>query len=402
MNYYEIKQTLEKHRQQQLLRFYGELSSTQQEELLDQIGHIDWTVFDDDRLPEKGEISPICGLSTAEIMRRHEEYSQIGKKVIQEGKVAAVLLAGGQGTRLGSSAPKGAYDIGLTHSVFIFERLIANLKEVCFDCGVFVPLLIMTSDKNDVMTREFLKQHDYFGYPEEFIRFFVQEMSPCTDLEGNILLEERWKLALSPNGNGGWYSSMDRVGLLKEFCGVEWFNVFSVDNVLQKIADPVFLGATIANGCMSGSKVVRKTEPHEKVGVLCLRGGLPDIVEYYELTEDMANARRSDGELLYGDGVILNYLFNANKLKEIAAKKIPVHRVKKKVAHLDKDGKCVVPEKENAYKYETLILDMIRFMGSCLPFEVEREKEFAPIKNLEGVDSVESARQLLQKNGIEL
>ncbi len=398
----ELKEILKEHHQEQLLRFYGELTSVQQEELLRQIERIDWSILDGDCMPTQGDIAPVYGLSLAEIKARREEFSEIGKNVIKEGKIAAVLLAGGQGTRLGSDAPKGAYDIGITRPVYIFERLIENLKEVCISCGAYVPLFIMTSDKNDGGTREFLKQHDYFGYPEKYIAFFVQEMAPCTDFDGKILLEGKGRLALSPNGNGGWYASLARAGLLEKLNGVEWFNVFAVDNVLQRIADPVFLGATVASGKLSGAKVVRKADPHEKVGVLCLKNGLPDIVEYYELTEEMATARRADGELLYGDGVILNYLFRADKLQEIAAKKIPVHRVKKKVVHLDESGNLTVPEKENAYKYETLILDMIRLMGSCLPFEVEREKEFSPIKNLTGVDSVESARALLKKNGIEL
>ncbi len=403
MNLQEIKLLLREHRQEQLLRFIGELSEEEQRVLFAQIERLDWESLENSEVPE-GEVQPIYGLGKAEIASRKEEYFRVGSRAVREGKVAAVLLAGGQGTRLGSSAPKGAYDIGLTKSVYIFERLIENLKEACAACGAYVPLYVMTSDGNDFDTRQFLSEHSYFGYPAEYVSFFRQEMTPCTDGNGKILLAEKGGIALSPNGNGGWYASMERTGVLAdaEKRGVEWFNVFAVDNVLQRIADPVFLGATIASGCMSGAKVVKKTNPDEKVGVLCLRGGLPDIVEYYELTPEMANARREDGELLYGDGVILNYLFRADKLREIARRRIPVHKVKKKVAHLDETGNLIVPATENAYKHETLILDMIRLMGSCLPFEVEREKEFAPIKNLTGADSVESARLLLQKNGIKL
>lgn len=403
MNIQEIKMLLREHRQEQLLRFIGELSEEEQRVLFAQIERLNWESLEDGEAPE-GEIRPIYGLGKEEIASRKEDYFRVGSRAVREGKVAAVLLAGGQGTRLGSSAPKGAYNIGLTKPVYIFERLIENLKEVCVACGAYVPLYVMTSDGNDSDTRQFLSEHSYFGYPAEYVAFFKQEMTPCTDEDGKILLAEKGGIALSPNGNGGWYASMERTGVLAdaEKRGVEWFNVFAVDNVLQRIADPVFLGATIASGCMSGAKVVRKTNPNEKVGVLCLRGGLPDIVEYYELTSEMANARREDGELLYGDGVILNYLFRADKLREIARRRIPVHKVKKKVSCLSETGEKIIPQTENAYKHETLILDMIRLMETCLPFEVDREKEFAPIKNLKGVDSVDSARTLLQKNGVVL
>jgi UDP-N-acetylglucosamine/UDP-N-acetylgalactosamine diphosphorylase len=170
--------------------------------------------------------------------------------------------------------------------------------------------------------------------------------------------------------------------------------------VLQQIADPVFVGATIASGCVSGAKVVRKADPYERVGALCLEDGRPSIVEYYELTPEMAEAVNGNGSLLYGFGVILNYLFRVDKLLEIESRQLPLHIVEKKVPYLDGTGSLIRPESPNAYKFETLILDMIYMMDNCLSFEVVREKEFAPVKNATGIDSVESARELLQKNGI--
>ena len=227
-------------------------------------------------------------------------------------------------------------------------------------------------------------------------------MAPSVDFDGKLLLEDRAQLVLSPNGNGGWYSSLDKSGLLADFPEIQWLNVFAVDNVLQRIADPVFVGATIASGLNSGAKVVRKNDPYERVGVLCLEDGMPSVIEYYELTDEMANQVGADGNLAYSFGVILNYLFSLPKLRQTLGKRIPVHVVKKKIPHLDNTGNLVKPDKENGYKFETLILDMVRLMESCLPFEVVREQEFAPIKNKTGVDSVESAQALLQKNGVKL
>ncbi len=396
------------HGQEHVLKRLDGLSAEEREELTVRLAAIDWEELEQWKRPlsslERGQISPIAGLKAQEIAARREEFFRVGAEAIRAGKVAAVLLAGGQGTRLGSPAPKGMFDIGLTRPRYIFEQLISNLLSVVKETGAYVPLYIMTSEKNDGETRAFFEEHDFFGYPAEEIKFFVQDMAPSVDFEGKLLFEGRGRLALSPNGNGGWYSSMQRAGLAADMArrGVEWINVFAVDNVLQRIADPIFVGATILSGLMSGAKVVRKCDPHERVGVLCLEDGLPSVVEYYELTEEMANARLEDGTLAYSFGVILNYLFNAKRLGEIAAEKIPVHVVKKKVPYMSEGGELISPQTENGYKFETLILDMVRLMGSCLPFEVEREREFAPVKNRTGVDSVDTARELLQKNGVEL
>ena len=222
--------------------------------------------------------------------------------------------------------------------------------------------------------------------------------------EGKIYMEDKDRMAASSNGNGGWFSSLARAGLLGRLqeLGVEWLNVFSVDNVLQRIADPVFVGAVIDAGCVCGAKVVAKAGPDEKVGVLCLEDGKPSIVEYYEMTDENRNSRGQDGELLYNYGVILNYLFDIATLTRIMNENMPVHIVEKKIPYIDSNGKMVRPEEPNGYKFETLILDMIHMMENCLPFEVDRRKEFAPIKNRTGVDSLDSARELMKENGMEL
>ena len=184
--------------------------------------------------------------------------------------------------------------------------------------------------------------------------------------------------------------------------GIEWFNVFAVDNVLQRIADPCFIGATITNHCVAGAKVVKKVTPDERVGALCLEDGRPSIVEYYDLTDELMNAKDEKGEPAYNFGAILNYLFQVKALEKTISEKLPLHIVEKKIPYMDDDGNFVKPEKPNGYKYETLVLDMVHMMDSCLPYEVAREHEFAPIKNMTGIDSVDTARELCRKNGIEL
>jgi UDP-N-acetylglucosamine/UDP-N-acetylgalactosamine diphosphorylase len=199
-------------------------------------------------------------------------------------------------------------------------------------------------------------------------------------------------------------SCLKKSGLLEliDKRGIEWLNVFAVDNVLQSIADPVFVGAVLEGDYSVGSKVIRKVSPQEKVGVMCTEDGRPSIVEYIELTQDMLTQKDENGEYAYNFGVILNYLFRVDKLVNLLERKLPYHKSAKKIPYINKAGEFIKPEEPNGYKYEQFILDMIQMLDNCLPFEVVREKEFAPIKNKTGVDSVESARELLKKNGIEL
>ena len=403
-----ITKKLSEYGQEHVLRYFDELSESQKADLLSQIESTDMSILSavgaPDALNAKGKISPLKCMELSEIEAGKETYTKTGLDAIKAGKVGAVLLAGGMGTRLGSDNPKGMYNVGLTRELYIFECLINNLMDVVKAADAYIHLFVMTSEKNHEATTSFLKEKNYFGYPEEYIHFFKQEMAPATDYNGKIYLEEKGRMATSPNGNGGWFISLMRAGLLdkaKSF-GIEWFNIFAVDNVLQRICDPVFIGATIEKKCVVGAKVVKKSAPDEKVGVMCLEDGRPSIVEYYELTDELMNAKDEKGDPAYNFGVILNYLFDVAELERIVKEELPLHIVKKKIPYIDENGELVKPEEPNGYKFENLVLDMIHQMASCLPFEVVREKEFAPIKNKTGVDSVESARALLEKNGVVL
>lgn len=408
MNLSEARELLASCGQEHLLEFYDELSEEEQQSLLEQISAVDFSVLEIAAKKSedvRGKIEPLqnyCTLKDTE--EKKVRFESAGLDAIRHGKVAAVLLAGGQGTRLGSEHPKGMYNIGVNRELYIFEMTIRNLMEVVKKAGVWVPLLIMTSTKNHEETTNFFEQKNYFGYNRDHVRFFIQDMAPSVDYNGKIYMEGKGKVSSSPNGNGGWFSSLMRSGLLEE-CkenGVQWLNVFAVDNVLQKMADPVFVGGTILSGYPSGSKVVAKAAPDEKVGVMCLEDGRPSIVEYYELTEDMMYEKNADGSPAYHYGVILNYLFKVSALEDIADRNMPLHIVEKKIPYMAEDGTLVKPEKPNGYKFETLILDMVHMMDGCFVFEVERGREFAPVKNRTGVDSVESARALLAANGVEL
>ena len=402
------KQKLENYGQEHVLKYYDELSESEKKALLAQIEETDMSILaackNKEELTQKGVITPLAAMELDEIEENKESFTATGIQAIKAGKVGAVLLAGGMGTRLGSDDPKGMYNIGETKDLYIFECLVNNLMDVVKQADAWIHLFVMTSDKNNDATIQFLTEHKFFGYKAEYVHFFKQEMAAATDYNGKIYLEEKGKLSTSPNGNGGWFVSMKNAGLLelikKE--GIEWLNIFAVDNVLQRICDPCFIGATMQKNCVVGSKVVRKNAPDEKVGVMCLEDGKPSIVEYYELTEELMNAKDEKGNPAYNFGVILNYLFREDALEELLDGSLPLHIVEKKIPYLNEAGELVKPQEPNGYKFENLVLDMIHQLESCLPYEVVRNKEFAPIKNKTGVDSVESAKALLRENGVVL
>ena len=408
MTYQDAYSKLEKYGQLHVLKYYDELNEEQKAQLLQQVEDTDFSVlqFVDHKDPAlgTGKISPIAAMELDEIERRKDEFTQIGLDAIRRGKVAAVLLAGGMGTRLGSDDPKCMYDIGITHPVYIMQRLVENLMDVVRAAGVYIPFFIMTSDKNHDKTVSFMEKMNYFGYDPSMVWFFKQEMAPASDYSGKVYMEDKYRISTSPNGNGGWFLSMKRCGLIDKIheLGIEWLNTFAVDNVLQRIADPVFVGATIASGCATGAKTVRKAAPDERVGVMCLADGKPSIIEYYEMTPELMEAKNENGDPAYNFGVIMNYLFREKDLERIVDEVLPVHIVEKKIACIDEKGNPVSPEEPNGYKFEQLVLDMVRELDTCIPVEVDRTKEFAPIKNKTGIDSVETARELCRQNGIEL
>lgn len=404
----KLIEVLNHHRQEAVASRLMKLEGDSRDRLAGQVAQIDWDVVESvkrrpgDAVKNK-KIEPLKAVERKDIEQNKDRFIAAGLDAIRAGKVGAVLLAGGQGTRLGLDQPKGTLNVGVNKDLYLFEQLIKNMMDVVEQAGAWVPLYIMTSQKNNDDTVSFFEHHDYFGYNKSFVRFFVQNMVPSVDYDGKLYMEEKDSLSMSPNGNGGWFLSMLSAGLdrdLKER-KIDWINVFAVDNILQRIADPAFVGATILSGCECGAKVVRKVSPDEKVGVMCRVNGHPSIIEYYEMPQELAAQTRDDGELVYGFGVILNYLFRLDRLFEIADRNMPLHIVEKKIPYINENDELIKPEKPNGYKFETLVLDMVEMMKNCVPYEVVREYEFAPIKNRTGQDSLDSARELLTFNGIE-
>ena len=326
-----------------------------------------------------------------------DRYYNHGISQLRNQKLAIVILSGGQSSRLGYNHAKGMYDVGITRSISIFELLMDSLMRLVKETGIPVPLYIMTSADNHEEIQQFFASHNYFGYSSQYIEFFMQNEYPALDSEGKIYLTPDNEMLMLPSGNGDWYEVLVKSGILDkpQYSEVEWFNVVSVDNPLQNMADPVFFGAILSSGCDVGAKVIKKVSPEEKVGVICKVEGKPQIIEYYELPSALMHEKSESGEYKYQYGVTLNYIFRKSALDAHRNLEMPFHYVNKSV-RVNSDTNIVL------IKAERLILDMLSHYDTVCAYEIIREKEFAPIKNRSGNDSVETARTLLAKNGITL
>ena len=400
----ESFELLQQRGQLHLLDGMDALSEKEKQTLQKEIGSVDFSMIDRANKVKTKEfhVKPIDVFSADRADLEREELEKIGLSVIHENKVGAVLLCGGQGTRLGSPHPKGMFDMGVTRPLYIFDLHFSYLCEVARRAERFFPVFIMTSIYNDAEIREFLELHHYFGYEKDAVYFYTQNMAYATDFEGRLLKDSPSTLVKAPDGNGGWFSSLASAGYVPKLreLGVEWLNVISIDNVLQRIVDPAFVGATVREKKMCGAKVIKKSTPNERIGLICENGGKPAVIEYFELDKLLEKGNVSIEGIDYG--VILNYLFHVDEMiRTLTDAPLPVHKAKKKIPYWDGQS-AVYPTEENGYKYEMLATDLVAYMGSCLPYEVRREVEFAPVKNKTGVDSVESAREMLIAAGFEL
>ncbi len=405
----ELKSILKKYGQEHLLNHYDTLDEMHKKELLDQIEKINFelinSLYDHTKKEEKqgeDEITPIEYLDKYKLYDDYKYYENIGKKSIKEGKLAAVTMAGGQGTRLGHKGPKGTYDIGLDSHKSLFELLCDNLKEEGKKYGVTIPWFIMTSRENNKETVEFFEKHKYFGYQKDKnIFFFIQGELPMIDTEGKILIGEDGLIKEAADGHGGIYESLVKSGMTQKMkqMGIEWVFIGGVDNCLVKMVDPVLMGIAIDKAVTVACKSVVKANPQEKVGVFCRRNGKPNVIEYSEITEEMAEARDENGELLYGESHILCNLFSVDAVERMGANPLPYHVAYKKATYLDKDGNLVVPDSPNAYKFEAFLFDAFGEVDDMAILRVKREEEFAPVKNADtaGVDCPKTARELYQK-----
>ncbi len=405
----EIKQILKKYGQEHLLNNYESLDENKKEELLKEIENIDFelvkSLYENTKRELKvsdAKIEPIEYLDKYKLNDKYKYYEEIGKKAIKDGKLAAVTMAGGQGTRLGHNGPKGTYDIGLDSHKSLFELLCDGLKEEGKKYGVVIPWFIMTSKENNAATIEFFKKNRYFGYEKDKnLFFFIQGQLPMVDMEGKILIGEDGLIKLAADGHGGIYESLVKNKMTNKMreLGIEWVFIGGVDNCLVKMVDPVLMGIAIDKHVTAAGKSVVKANPKEKVGVFCKRNGKPNVVEYTEISEEMAEQTDENGELLYGESHILCNLFNISAIERMGKEPLPYHSAFKKATYIDKDGNKVVPDGPNAYKFEAFLFDAFGELDDMAILRVKREEEFAPVKNADsaGVDCPSTARKLYKK-----
>lgn len=403
--YDEAKSILEKYNQIHLLSQYNKLDDYKKEYLLNQILNIDFEQINKLYNQTKKEIEfennliePINYIEKENLSKEEKnKYLEMGITEIKKGKLAVVTMAGGQGTRLGHNGPKGTYILNVNpNSKSLFEILCDNLKRAKDKYNVIIPWYIMTSRENNDQTEQFFKENNYFNYPKEAIKFFKQGELPMVDTEGKILLTEEGIIKEAADGHGGIFEAMFKNDIVKDMKqkGIEWIFIGPVDNPLVNMVDEILIGISKERGILEAGKSLVKANPEEKVGVFCKKNGKPSVIEYTEITKEMANAVDENNNLLYGESHINCNMFNIKGLEIIGNQKLPYHSAFKKATYLNENGDIIKPEEPNAYKFESFIFDAFNKLDDMLIFRVKREEEFAPVKNKEGVDSVETAIEL--------
>ena len=404
----EVKSILKKYNQEHLLNGFENLDEKKKKKLLEQILNIDFDLINSlyqNNTKEKensdDKIEPMEYLDKYKLNEKYKYYENLGKQAIKAGRLAAVTMAGGQGTRLGHTGPKGTYDIGLDSHKSLFELLCDSLKEEGKKYDVTIPWFIMTSRENNQETLDFFEKNKYFGYQKDKnIFFFIQGELPMIDTEGKILIGEDGLIKQAADGHGGIYESLVKNGMVEKMkqMGIEWVFIGGVDNCLVKMVDPVLMGIAIDKGVTVACKSIVKANPHEKVGVFCKRNGKPSVIEYSEISDKMAEATDENGELLYGESHILCNLFSVDAIQRMGTNPLPYHTAFKKAKFIDKEGNLVVPDSPNAFKFEAFLFDAFGEVDDMAILRVKREEEFAPVKNADdaGVDCPSTARKLYE------
>ena len=404
----ELENKLKSIDQQHVLSFWSECSESEKNRLTEQIENLDCDrvrqfqkliSHKSSNKPEKAQITPLPVIplpQTPEQKKQHFQYYKTGETALKEGKVAVVLVAGGQGSRLGFNHPKGMFPLGPVTNRSLFQYHTEKILALERMYQTTIPFYIMTSKTNDTETRTFFNENHFFGKESSSVHFFRQNMLPAMDSMGRLLLKNKYELFTSPDGHGGTINALRENGLFEDMDKqeVEYVFYFQVDNPLVKVCDPEYLGAHIENQAEMSAKTIYKRSWDEKLGVPVNRNGKNVVVEYSELSEDDKKSTHSNGTWVFGQGSIAIHVFRVDFLKKLTTKEkeLPIHLAHKKIEYIKPDGSRVKPEKPNAYKFEQFIFDAMPEAANVMIMETERSKEFSPIKNKTGEDSPESAK----------
>jgi UDP-N-acetylglucosamine/UDP-N-acetylgalactosamine diphosphorylase len=375
--------------------------------LLREAGSLDWEQLDRQRAALATSAAtpvPVGGLEPPELLPPSSRLESLGIpeatargwEELRQGRVAVVTLAGGQASRLGFDGPKGAYPLGTVSGASLFQILAGMIARLRARSGTVVPWILMTGLENDAATRTFFERRNHFGLGSSNVHFACQGMLPALTPEGELLLAAPDRLFRNPDGHGGLFRALARSGLLEllKRRGVRNLFTCQVDNPLVRMADPAFLGLHALRGARMSCKAVVKTDPAEKVGVLALRDGKLECIEYSDLPVELQNQRAADGGLRLRAGNLAMHALDLEFAAEMAAQALPLHRARKEVTALGAD---LVPQRRIAVKFETFLFDALPCAGpgKTLVQEALREEEFAPLKNRTGADSADAVRHAL-------
>ncbi len=401
-----IRQALAEHDQAHVLRFVDDLPEAGRAALCEQVAALDLAELD--RLVEQYVRSPQpASVTDSEITpprifphkpadedqaRQYAEALQRGAELLAQGKVAAFVVAGGQGTRLGYEGPKGCFEATPIARKPLFQVFAEQILAASKRAGASIPWYIMTSPANDVATRAFFRQHDNFGMDAGDVVFFAQGTMPAIGLDGKLLLAKPSALATSPDGHGGSLLALQRSGALSDMAdrGVELISYFQVDNPLVRCVDPLFLGLHDLHGAEMSAKALPKRDPMEKLGNFCVVDGKTTVIEYSDMPEDLARQTTDDGHLRFADGSIAIHILSRAFVERLTADgrcQLPFHRAEKTVPFVDSTGRTVRPDEPNAVKLEMFIFDAMPLAAETVILETDRSEEFSPVKNAEGDDS---------------
>lgn len=401
----KVKDILRENKQTRLLDFIEKIDSEKKEKIVKQILNLDFVqlnqLYEETKTELKIHDKKIEHIKYVDEYKLSEEnknkYTNIGEEIIRNNQYAVVTMAGGQGTRLGHIGPKGTFKIDVKpEPKYLFQILAENLEKANKKYNVVLPWYIMTSTENNDETVKFFEEHKYFGYPKESVMFFKQGNLPLVLEDGSLIVDKDYTIKEAADGNGCIYRAMANTGVLDSMKkkNVKWVFIGSVDNVLLNMVDPILVGLTIDENHQAASKSVAKASPKEKVGVFCKLNGVPSVIEYSELPEKMAEEVDEEGELLFGEAHIMCNLFSIEALEKVAKVRLPYHVAHKKAGYMNENEEFVEVTEPNAYKFEAFIFDAFNFFDDISILRGKREMDFAPVKNREGNDSPETAREL--------
>lgn len=401
-------ETAKRFGQEHLFRWWDELDESERVALQAQIRSIDFARLDrlidallhDEPSPEKsGELEPaevIRVPSTDEEEIAAKRAKERGEQLLSEGKVCTFVVAGGQATRMGYQGPKGTVPVGAVSGKSLFQLHAEKILAISRRYGAVMPFYIMTSETNDEQTKQFFRDNDYFGLAPDDVQCVIQDMLPAVDFSGKIIMDAKNHVFMSPTGHGAALWTLYDRGALDDMKsrGIQYIFHFQVDNPLVVIADPLFVGYHNLIGSEMSCKVVDKDSPFERVGVPCVRDGKNIVIEYSDLDEKTASERTPDGRLRFWPGNIAQHVYDVSFIERMRpiVDRMPFHRARKKVPYVTDRGERVVPKKENGIKFECFVFDAVPYAKKIMHLEIVREKEYTPIKTMDGPESPDAAK----------